>query len=226
MNEPKAIDYFSLGHPLSKMRSHFAWKAREAMLERFMNALQVGPDSKVLDIGVTPDVSLSESNHFEQRFPYPHNLTATSIEDVSGLQAKFPQVTFMQTSGDRLPFEDGQFDAVFCSAVIEHVGTREQQSTFLSEVARVGKSFMLTTPNRWFPLDFHTILPLVHWLPQSAHQRILRALGKDFWAETSNLNLMSRSDFMSMKPESTTLTVDNVRLLGWTSNLIAWGRRL
>lgn len=226
MSEPKAIDYFSLGHPLSKMRSHFAWKAREAMLERFMNALQVGPDSKVLDIGVTPDVSLSESNHFEQRFPYPHNLTATSIEDVSGLQAKFPQVTFMQTSGDRLPFEDGQFDAVFCSAVIEHVGTREQQSTFLAEVARVGKSFMLTTPNRWFPLDFHTILPLVHWLPQSAHQRILRALGKDFWAETSNLNLMSRSDFMSMKPESTTLTVDNVRLLGWTSNLIAWGRRL
>lgn len=224
MSETKVIDYFSLGHPLAKMRSHFAWKAREAMLERFMMAFQIGPDSKVLDIGVTPDVSLSESNHFEQRFPYPHNLTATSIEDVSGLRDKFPKVTFIQTSGESLPFEDGQFDAVFCSAVIEHVGARAQQAAFLAEVARVGKAFMITTPNRWFPLDFHTILPLVHWLPQPAHQKILRALGKDFWAQTSNLNLMSSADFMSMKPEGTALTVDNVKLLGWPSNLIAWGR--
>lgn len=225
MSETKAIDYFSLGHPLANMRSHFAWKAREAMLEQFLSALDVGPGSKVLDIGVTPDVSLPESNHFEQRFPYPHNLTATSIEDVSGLRSHFPEVTFIQTSAERLPFDNGQFDAVFCSAVIEHVGNREQQAAFLSEVARVGKSFMLTTPNRWFPLDFHTILPLVHWLPQKTHQRVLRALGKDFWAQTSNLNLMSASDFMAMKPDGCTLTVDNVKLLGWPSNLIAWGRR-
>lgn len=226
MSDAKVIDYFSLGHPLAKLRSHFAWKAREAMLERFMAALHIGPDSKVLDIGVTPDVSLPESNHFEQRFPYPKNLTATSIEDVSGLRRQFPQVTFMQTSSERLPFESAQFDAVFCSAVIEHVGSREEQAAFLAEVARVGRGFMLTTPNRWFPLDFHTFLPLVHWLPQPAHQSVLRGVGKDFWAQTSNLNLLSRTDLMSMQPSGTSLTVECVKLLGWPSNLIAWGRRL
>ena len=196
------------------------------MLERFMMAFQIGPDSKVLDIGVTPDMSLSESNHFEQRFLYPHNLTAISIEDVSGLRERFPEVTFMQISKGRLPFDDRQFDAVFCSAVIEHVGTRSQQAAFLAEVARVGKGFMLTTPNRWFPLDFHTILPLVHWFPQPVHQKILRVLGKNFWAQTSNLNLMSKADFMSIQPKDTELTVDYVKLLGWPSNLIASGRHL
>lgn len=226
MSDTKVIDYFSLGHPLANLRSYFAWRAREVMLERFMMAFQIGPDSKVLDIGVTPDMSLSESNHFEQRFLYPHNLTAISIEDVSGLRERFPEVTFMQISKGRLPFDDRQFDAVFCSAVIEHVGTRSQQAAFLAEVARVGKGFMLTTPNRWFPLDFHTILPLVHWFPQPVHQKILRVLGKNFWAQTSNLNLMSKADFMSIQPKDTELTVDYVKLLGWPSNLIASGRHL
>lgn len=226
MSDSKAIDYFSLGHPLSSLRSHFAWKAREAMLQRFMTVFQISPQCKVLDIGVTPDLSLPESNHFEQRFPYPWNLTASSIEDVSALRTRFPQITFTQTSGERLPFEDGQFDAVFCSAVIEHVGTRSQQAAFLAEVARVGRRYMLTSPNRWFPLEFHTILPLLHWLPQPAHQRILRALGKSFWAQTANLNLLSRADLLAIRPPGVCMQVDAVTLLGWPSNLIAWGEHL
>jgi hypothetical protein len=31
----------------------------------------------------------------------------------------------------------------------------------------------VTTPNRWFPLEVHTLLPLVHWLPPAARGRLL-----------------------------------------------------
>jgi hypothetical protein len=36
----------------------------------------------------------------------------------------------------------------------------------------------VTTPNRFFPLDPHTLLPLVHWLPEGERRRrLLRARG-------------------------------------------------
>ncbi len=31
------------------------------------------------------------------------------------------------------------------------------------------KGLFVTTPNRWFPIEFHTVLPLVHWLPKRQH---------------------------------------------------------
>lgn len=222
----QTIDYFSLGHPLTRLRSWFAWRARQRMFNLFMAHAEAGPNSRVLDLGVTPDTSLVESNHFEQVYPFPERLTAASIEPVSGLQARFPGVRFMQIPAGRLPFEDGAFDACFCSAVIEHVGSRDEQARFLAEVARVSKRFCLTTPNRWFPIDFHTILPLIHWLPQRLHQRALRTLGKEFWAKTENLNLMGAGDLLAMTPAGVQLEVKRVRLLGWTSNLVVLGRRL
>ena len=64
-----------------------------------------------------------------------------------------------------LPFPDGAFDVVHSNAVIEHVGGRERQEAFVREALRVGRRVFLTTPNRWFPIEVHTRLPLVHWLP-------------------------------------------------------------
>ena len=38
----------------------------------------------------------------------------------------------------------------------------------------------MTTPNRWFPLDPHTLLPFAHWLPPGARRdRLFRARGFD-----------------------------------------------
>lgn len=218
------IDYFSLGHPLARLRSHYAWRARERMLQRFLSLYQPGPDTRVLDLGVTPDLTLPESNHFEQRYPFPAALTAASIEDVTPLRQRFPEVTLLRIAPGALPFADGAFDLVFCSAVLEHVGNEEQQRRFVAEVLRVGKGFFLTTPNRWFPLEFHTLLPLLHWLPQPWHQRALRLLGKPFWASTDNLNLLSANKVRRLFPHSQQPAVELVRLFGWPSNLIVHGR--
>lgn len=221
-----AIDYFSLGHPLAGLRSHYAWRAREQMFQRFMHTLNPTEQTSVLDLGVTPDLSLKESNHFEQKYPWPSKLTAASIEPVEELAGRFPEIKFLQIKPGPLPFKDREFDMVFCSAVLEHVGDRKEQAFFLSEIFRVSRSFFLTTPNRWFPLEFHTIIPLLHWLPQPAHQRILMALGQHFWAKTNNLNLLSKADLFRVAKSTNKeiiINIEAVKLFGWPSNLIAWG---
>jgi len=44
----------------------------------------------------------------------------------------------------------------------------------------------LTTPNRWFPLELHTRLPLVHWLPAGVAGRAYDLAGKS-WARENHL---------------------------------------
>lgn len=219
-----AIDYFSLGYPLAGLRSYYAWPAREHMPQRFLALFQPERQTQVLDlVGVTPDLILPESNHFEQRYPFPDSLTAASIEDMTPLRQRFPEIKLVCIGPGKLEFGDGTFDLVFCSAVLEHVGNKQKQRRFIAEILRVGKAFFLTTPNRWLPLDFHTLLPLLHWLPQSQHQQILSLLGKLFWASTDNLNLLSANRLRQHFPVSQLVAIEPARLFGWPSKLIGYG---
>lgn len=218
-----ALDYFSLGHPLARLRSRYALRARKRMLDCFIEALGPLPTENVLDLGVTPDETLEESNFFEALYPYPHRIVAASIEDASNIEKVFRGVRFVQIKQGELPFSDKQFDLLFCSAVLEHVGTRAEQKAFVNEAIRVSKRFMFTTPNRWFPIDFHTLLPLIHWLPQSIHQRLLRITGHNFLAQTSNLNLLGARDIREIFPTNMRVVIRKIKLFGLTSNLVIHG---
>ena len=47
------------------------------------------------------------------------------------------------------------------------------------ELCRVAQRVFVTTPNRCFPLEPHTLLPFAHWLPRAPRDRLLRARGFD-----------------------------------------------
>jgi SAM-dependent methyltransferase len=221
---PEAVDYFSSTHPLRKAATEVAFRARKGMFDYFKRVMPVTPQAAVLDVGVTPDRSLKDSNFFEQFYPYKNKITATSIEDAAFLEEQYPGLTFVQTGGVELPFADNSFDIVFCSAVLEHVGNRANQQKFIEELLRVSRYFFITTPNRQFPVEMHTFLPLVHWLPQRQHQAVLRKLGMTFWAATENLNLLAPGDFLKLFPEYAEIKLHRHRLLGLPSNLIGYGR--
>ena len=219
------IDYFSLGHPLSGFRSRFALKAREKMFDLFMNVMQPSPSARIVDLGVTPDSSLPESNFFEKFYPYKNGITAASIEDASFLEDLCPGLRFVRIQPGPLPFADDEFDILFCSAVIEHVGDRESQRNFVRESLRVSRRFFFTTPNRQFPVEFHTVLPFFHWLPQPLHQSVLRRMGLDFWARTENLNLLAPRTFLGLFPPCDELHLFNYKLFGLPSNIVVYGKK-
>ncbi len=219
----KGIDYFSREHPLRAAASRISFLMRQKMFDVFIQEFKPDASMRILDVGVTPDESLAESNFMEKWYPYPQNLVASSIEDISHLAENYKDIFFIKTEKFILPFADNAFDIVFCAAVIEHVGCTENQKKFISELLRVGQKFFLLTPNRFFPMEFHTLLPLIHWLPQKKHQFLLKKMKLDFWAETQNLNLVSEGTLKQLFPSGIQLNIKRIRLMGMVSNLAAYG---
>ncbi len=219
----ETIDYANAEHPLRRIVTKFSLMVRREFFETFMTCMRPTPETTILDVGVTPAQSIEDSNYFEKWYPHSNRVTATSIEDASYLEAAYPGLTFIQASGHDLPFGDRQFDIAFSSAVIEHTGNRDQQRKFLLELLRVSNRFFVTTPNRWFPIELHTFLPFLHWLPQRHYQMTLKRLGQSSWASTENLNLLDETSLRALFPAATTVMITGTRVVGLRSNLVAFG---
>jgi SAM-dependent methyltransferase len=69
----------------------------------------------------------------------------------------------------RLPYPDGRFDLVIVLGVVEHLpvsGRRQIVDEYYRVLAPGGHITILDTPNRFFPLETHSVgLPLIQWLP-------------------------------------------------------------
>ena len=83
-----------------------------------------------------------------------------------------------QDATRRLPWADGVFDVVLAVGVVEHLPVRwrrAQVDEYYRVLAPGGHLAVLDTPNRWFPLETHSVgLPLVQWLPPRLAWRYAR----------------------------------------------------
>ncbi|SNY90571.1 hypothetical protein SAMN04515647_0741 [Cohaesibacter sp. ES.047] len=72
---------------------------------------------------------------------------------------------FRQGDGCNLSeYADCEFDLVHSNSVVEHVGNFDRKKQFSIETKRVGRNYYVQTPNLWFPIDPHYLLPFVHWV--------------------------------------------------------------
>src|SRR6185369_2995582 len=156
---------YNLAAPDS-LTARVAASARRRMYQRFLTATAIQPTETLLDVGVTSDQTYEVSNYVEAWYPHKDRLTAAGIDGASFLEQLYPGLTFRRVEAGPLPFEAGSFDVVHSAAVLEHVGGAASQRRFLGELARVARrAVFVTTPNRWFPIEVHTQVPLLHWLP-------------------------------------------------------------
>jgi SAM-dependent methyltransferase len=197
-----------------------AWKVRLSIFKQMMVDFQPTRHWRVLDVGVTSDHT-ADSNFFERLYPYPNMITAVGLEDATHLEREFPGLIFIKADGKKLPFREKSFDLAFCSAVIEHVGSRQEQIQLLAELVRVAERVVVTTPNRYFPVEFHTLTPLIHWLPAGIFRGFLKLSGRSFFASEANLNLLSEKDLTKMlRLISKTFIQKPHYLCGIKSNLV------
>ena len=202
-----------MGRRLSRLASARGIESREAKWILYRQAFPPREGERVLDVGVSRLDDLPGENYFLRQYPHPSQVTAVGVHDLTGLAESYPEIEFVQADGRELPFQDGAFDVVHSNAVIEHVGPRAEQARFVSELVRVAKNGFVTTPNRWFPVEPHTHVPLFHWLPR----RLALLLLRREWI----VWLLSRRTFRRLFPAGVDVDLKVQRMGGWPATLVA-----
>jgi hypothetical protein len=132
-------------------------------MARFEHTFALTPRTTVLDVGGSAFIW-----QFAKTKP-----KLTFLNLLPAMDRSQQDVSLVAGDGRMLPFRDGAFDIVFSNSTIEHVGTTADQQRFASEVARVGKTYWVQTPNRRFPFEMHVMLPFIHYLPAHWQRRIV-----------------------------------------------------
>jgi len=188
----------------------------------FIKTVEPQETDTILDVGVSPRCGRG-TNPLEIWYSHKSKITALTIEDLckfSEFRNIYPQVNLVKGDGKAMDFSDNHFDIVFCNAVVEHVGETKAQQQFINEVCRVGKKIFLRTPNRWFPIDFHTLIPFAHWLPINIRNWIYIKIGRSYFATVDRLNLLTAKRLLSLFPKNVEARLIKQRFFGLTSNLI------
>ena len=187
----------------------------------FNQRIKFDSKKKLLDVGTTPVYDKFNNillNNYKKR-----KITSLSNLDCSKLIFFFKNMKFIIGDARNMKFKNNSFDIVYSSATIEHVGSYSKQLQFIKECFRVSrKHIFITTPNKFYPIEFHTKIPLLHFLPNKIFRKILLFLGLTFFSKEKNLNLLSETD---LKQFCFRLKIKNYKIirhkfLFFTSNLI------
>ena len=109
---------------------------------------------------------------------------------------------------------------------IKAVGSLEAQRAFVAELCRVGRRVFVTTPNRWFPVEHHTGLPLLHFLPGPIFRCLLRFTPFSYWSHEAHLRILTARELGALFPATRSVRVEHAGVgVGiFASNLIAFAR--
>jgi hypothetical protein len=150
--------------------------------------------SGALDSGSQPNESIVERAVID----------AADLAVVCDIEYRLSAWPIILADGRAMPFRDKAVDFALANAVIEHVGDDKAQRQLVAEHVRVARHWVITTPNRWFPVESHTSVVLLHWMPKWRAER----------AEFTRL--LSRREFRKLLPDKC-----HVQGKPWSATLIA-----
>lgn len=211
-------------------------KARRKRAKLFRELFEIGPLTKILDLGSEDGsniASVLNGAHYE-----PENIYIADIRnDLLEIgRSRFGYQTVLIDENKPLPFPDRFFDIVYCSSVIEHATVPKKdvwlyvngplfktdswigQQRLAAEVARLGKQWWVQTPASSFPIESHTWLPFVGYLPRSLLVRTMKLTNK-YWIKAAepDFSLLTPSEMKKLFPDGELL---RERKLGFTKSLI------
>ena len=181
-----------------------------------------------LDIGTTSDAKNASSNTVIENIKDVQSFKSISNQVVnSNFFSKILKKSItLQFSEDEL--HKFSSDLVISNATIGHVGSALNQKKMIENIIKLTKKiFVITTPNRYYPIELHTKIPLLHWFPKSIYRKILKILGMSFYAHEENLNLLSVSKLKKMiNNQGIIYEIKYLKLFFFKSNIIIIGRKL
>lgn len=211
----------TLTNVVDKIAYIFSGSNRARKFELFKKIIKPTQNNSILDIGFDDNEYSNTDNYLEKHYPWPSQITALSNQEPINFSKRYPNIKALSYDGIDFPFKESQFDLAWSNAVIEHVGDYERQLFFLKEIKRTCKRAYITTPNRWFPIEVHTRLPLLHYLPKKYFDKILRLVGLN-WAAGDYVYLLSLTKIKTMLHDAgiTDYKIYKNRLFGFTLDFV------
>ena len=89
------------------------------------------------------------------------------------------------------------------------------------------KYFVICTPNKFYPIELHTKIPFLHFLPNNIYRFILNKIGLSFFSKEENLNLLSIKNLIEIMSilNHQNFKIKYVNLMFFKSNLILIGNK-
>lgn len=139
--------------PLPRLAEPFSQRARVRRLERLLQLAAIGPETRIVDIGCGGLGLIGQAPELA--------ITGVDLLD----RPEYPGTLVRADATERLPFADDEFDLAYANSVIEHLAPHKR-GAFAREVRRVARGWYVQTPAVSFPIEPHSLLPAVHWLPR------------------------------------------------------------
>lgn len=192
--------------------------ARDRIYADFLSLCAPGRDTTILDVGVS-DVINDAANVLERVYPHRDRLTAVGLGQPDSFRKAYPEIAYRRVEPNQpLPFAEATFDIAVSNAVLEHVGSHANQRFFVGELCRVARKVFISVPHRYFPVEHHTAIPLLHYW-DGTFALACRALNKASWSDQQNLILMSWKHLASLVPGDCKAVVGYTGIkLGWFSS--------
>jgi SAM-dependent methyltransferase len=196
----------------------YSQRSRKKRGDIFLEYLNPSKEDKILDLGS------EEGSLIASIIPFRENIYLADI-DKELLQIgekKYGFHTILLDESGTVPYSDEYFDIVFCSSVIEHVTVTKKeailiqsgkkfreaawirQKEFAQEIRRIGRRYFVQTPNKYFPIESHTWLPVFFvWIPRYFQVRLIKFLNT-WWPKKTepDWNLLTPKEMRALFPDA------------------------
>lgn len=198
-----------------KIKHAYSRRARQRRAAMFRRLFPNAMERSILDLGG------GDGSHIAMVLPGHKNVTIADIDrtKLDLAESRYGYKSRVLKEAANLPFDDNEYDIVFCSSVIEHItGPKDtvgnirstrvfeamaalHQQKFSEEVRRIGKGYFVQTPYKYFLIESHTIAPgFVVLLPRSAQLEIWKRW--PFYSHVPDFNLLTVHDMKRCFPDA------------------------
>lgn len=214
----------------------YSEKSRKKRADFFLKTLSPKEGTKILDLGG------GNGKYINSILPKNHNYNVTIsdilIDDLNFAKENFGYKTKQLSEDKRLPFDDNEFDIVFCNSVIEHVtipkkdvwslkNSKEfealsfnRQQEFANEIDRISNAYFVQTPYKYFLVESHSWLPgFIVLFPRPFQIKTIKVFNM-FWPKQTSpdWNLLTFKKMQILFPKA---KIYREKSLGFTKSLMA-----
>jgi len=177
----------------------------------------------ILDAGGT---AITWQRHRDE---LPKDVHVTLLNREFGQQPELPYISYVVGDAREMGmFPDRHFDICYSNSLIEHLSMDDQVSV-AREIRRVAKGYFVQTPNRYFPIEPHFLIPGWQFLPVGLRANLLQKKDRGWMKQVrdpararetvESIRLLSEKDLRSLFSDG---NIHREKVGGITKSLLAW----